>query len=78
MYKVLFESNDGSDDCIMEFETVQEAEECIEEQLEEMKEFYEDICVGYDYGDSHYERGLSTEIWEIGGGGYACWTRLWT
>ena len=78
MFEVLFESNMG-ESFIERFDTEQDAEDFIEEQLWLEKRNYLDLCVEYDYGDFYNCNGNSTtEIWEVGGGGYTCWTRLWT
>ena len=71
MYKVKYESNTGADDCIMEYNTIEEAEAAIEEDLENFKEYAE--FIGYDYG----KFGSKTEIWALGSNEYASWERLW-
>lgn len=70
-YKVKYEDNTGVDDCIMEFDTEEEAEMVIEEDLENCKEHYQSL--DYDYADF----GNKTEFWVSGGSEYASWERLW-
>lgn len=70
-YKVEYTDNTGCDDCIMEFDTEEEAENAIEEELNAIKEChkYDD----YDYADF----GAKTEFWISGSNEYASWERLW-
>lgn len=69
-YKVKYEDN-GGHDCIMEFNTEEEAEKAIEEDLENCKEYCKSL--DYDYADF----GNNTEFWVSGSNEYACWKRLW-
>jgi len=79
MYKVLCESNQGSDDFTAEFETELEAENFIEDQLRLVVEHYTSLSIEYYYGDFYNSDGNSTtEIWEVGNSAWECWTRLWT
>ena len=70
-YKVRYEDNTSANDWIDEYETEEAAEDAIEEELENCKEYFQSL--GYDYGDS----GHKTEIWVPGGNEYASWERLW-
>lgn len=69
-YKVKYEDSEGFDE-IMEFDTEEEAEQAIEEELENCKEWFQSL--DYDYGDF----GSKTEIWVSGDDQYASWERLW-
>lgn len=69
-YKVKYEDNGGHDD-IMEFNTEEEAEKAIEEDLENCKEYCQSL--DYDYADF----GNKTEFWVSGGNEYASWERMW-
>ena len=70
-YKVEYTDNTGCDNCIMEFDTEEEAESAIEEELNCLKEYhkYDD----YDYADF----GNKTEFWISGSDEYVSWERLW-
>ena len=70
-YKVRYEDNISANDWIDEYETEEAAENAIEEELENCKEYLQSL--GYDYGDF----GNKTEIWVPGGNEYAYWERLW-
>ena len=69
-YKVKYEDNNGND-CILEFNTEEEAEKFIEEDLGNCKEDYQSL--DYDYANF----GNKTEFWVSGGDEYASWERLW-
>lgn len=69
-YKVKYEDNSGND-CIMEFDTEEEAEAAIEEDLENCKEYFQSL--DYNYADFRNK----TEFWVSGGDNYASWERLW-
>lgn len=70
-YKVRYSDNTSANDWIDEYETEEAAENAIEEELENCKEYLQSL--GYDYGDF----GNKTEIWVPGGNKYASWERLW-
>ena len=70
-YKVEYTDNTGVDDCIIEFETEEEAERFIEEELNIRKELNKDY--EYDYADF----GNQTEFWVCDDVEYAVWKRLW-
>ena len=70
-YKVRYSDNTSANDWIDEYETEEAAENAIEEELENCKEYLQSL--GYDYGDF----GNKTEIWAPGGNEYASWERLW-
>lgn len=70
-YKVRYEDNTGIDNCIMEFYSEEEAENAIEEDLNNCKEYCQSL--DYDYADF----GNRTEFWVSGGDEYASWERLW-
>lgn len=70
-YKVRYNDYTGTNDSIDEYETEETAENAIEEELENYKEYLQSL--GYDYGDF----GNKTEIWVSGGDEYASWERLW-
>lgn len=69
-FNVLYTDNDG-EDCYLGFDTEEEAENDIEEDLNNIKEYhkYDD----YDYGDF----GTKTEFWISDSDVYASWERLW-
>ena len=70
-YKVRYSDNTSANDWIDEYETEEAAENAIEEELENCKEYLQSL--GYDYGDL----GNKTEIWVPGGNEHASWERLW-
>lgn len=70
MYKVRCTDNEGNDE-IVEFNTEEEAERAIEDDLNCCKEFFKDF--DYDYGDF----GNKTEFWICDGNEYVSWERLW-
>ena len=70
-YKVRYSDNTSANDWIDEYETEEAAENAIEEELENCKEYLQSL--GYDYGDF----GNKTEIWVSGSNEYASWERLW-
>ena len=70
-YKVKYTDNTGVDDYIIEFNTEEEAERYIEEELNLLKEYNKDY--DYDYGDF----GNTTEFWVCDDVEYATWERLW-
>lgn len=70
-YKVRYSDNTSANDWIDEYETEEAAENAIEEELENCKEYLQSL--GYDYGDF----GNKTEIWVPSGNEYASWERLW-
>ena len=70
-YKVRYSDNTSANDWIDEYETEEAAENAIEEELENCKEYLQSL--GYDYGDF----GNKTEIWVPGGNEYVSWERLW-
>ena len=70
-YKVRYEDNTSANDWIDEYETEEAAENAIEEELKNCKEYLQSL--GYDYGDF----ANKTEIWVPGGNEYASWERLW-
>ena len=60
-YKVRYSDNTSANDWIDEYETEEAAENAIEEELENCKEYLQSL--GYDYGDF----GDRTDIWVPGG-----------
>lgn len=70
-YKVRYSDNTSANDWIDEYETEEAAENAIEEEFENCKEYLQSS--GYDYGDFENK----TEIWVPGGNEYASWERLW-
>ena len=70
-YKVRYSDNTSANDWIDEYETEEAAENAIEEELENCKEYLQSL--GYDYGDF----GNKTEIWVPDSNEYASWERLW-
>ena len=70
-YKLKYYDNIGGEDDITSYATEEEAEAAIEEELENVKEYFQ--SVEYDYGDF----GANTEFWVKGGDEYAVWERLW-
>ena len=72
-YDVKFVDNLGSEDCIQTFETEQEAEKSIIEDMENVKTYFESRGNAVRCTDF----GNKTEIWESGQDGYASWERLW-
>lgn len=73
MFKVKYEDNSGCESSVDEYETEVTAENVIAEELDDVKEWFQQISGDYDYGDF----GTKTEIWVPGGNGYASWDRLW-
>lgn len=67
-YRVKYEDWSGNENSIDEYETEEDAEKAIDEEMEHLKELFLD----YDYGDI----GKKTEIW-TDGEKWASWTRLW-
>ena len=70
-FGVRYEDNILCDGSVEYYNTEQEAEASIDEELENVKEYLQSL--GYDYGDF----GTKTEIWVPGGNEYASWERLW-
>ena len=62
---------DNCDDSIQYYNTIEEAEKAIEEELENCKEYYQSL--DYDYADF----GAKTEFWGPDSDEYATWERLW-
>ena len=79
MFRVKYEDNGGSEDSVMEFETIEEAESEIEEEFNEVKEYFDKHEIKYNYGDFWNNYGnLTTEIWGCCGyDGYKSWIRMW-
>ena len=74
-YKVMYQDNTGCNDSIDCYSTEEEAEAAIEEELNQVKEFFRGRS--YHFGVFVREEGLATEIWACGDDEYASWTRLW-
>lgn len=70
-YKVKYTDNTGIDNRIMVFNTEEEAENVIEEELNNVKEYYKDR--DYNYADF----GNKTEFWISGDDEYCSWERMW-
>jgi hypothetical protein len=70
-YKVRYINNIDPEDCVLEFNTEEEAEAFIEEGLNIYKEYGKNF--DYDYADF----GNKTEFWISGGDEYASWERMW-
>ena len=70
-YKVKYTDNTGCNDCIMIYNTKEEAEKTIEEDLENVKRYCQSL--DYDYADF----GSKTEFWVKDSDEYVCWERLW-
>lgn len=68
-YEIRYGDNFGDNDFTQFFDTEEEAEKFIEEDLQATKQMFEGS--DYDYADF----GTTTEIWEIGGDRYASWER---
>ena len=69
-YRVKYEDNNGNDE-IVEFNTKEEAEKAIEDDLKCCIKFAQDCnfdCAKF---------GNKTEFWIIDGDEYASWERLW-
>lgn len=76
-YQVKYEDNTGNGDTIEEYNTIEEAEQAIDEDFENTKEWFNG-CGEYDYGELGNEYGnLTKEIWLIDGNEYARWIRMW-
>lgn len=73
MFKVKYEDNSGCSDGINEYETEEAAEKAIEEELDNVKDWFDQTYKDYDYVNF----GTKTEIWVPGGNWYASWDRLW-
>ena len=70
-YFVRYDDNTGNGVYIMEFDSEEDAERAIEEDLQNCKDYCQSL--EYDYGDF----GSKTEFWVVGGDEYASWERLW-
>jgi len=70
-YGVRYTDNIHCDDSVQYYDTIEEAEKAIEEELENCKEYCQSL--DYDYADF----GTKTEFWVPGGDEYATWERLW-
>lgn len=74
-FAVRYEDNTGCEDSIAYYATEEEAEAAIEEELNQVMEFFRGR--DYRFGVFGREEGLATEIWACGDDEYASWTRLW-
>ena len=74
-FKVKYEDNTGGNDSIETYQCEEAAEAAIDEELENVKEYFRGR--EYDYGEFCGKDGLTTEIWVCGGNEYARWIRLW-
>lgn len=70
-FEVRYYDNIGCNDCVLVFNSEQEAEIAIENDMRIIADKW--ACHGYDYGDF----GCATEIWIPGSDYYARWERLW-
>ena len=70
-YEVKYGDINGGNECVMKFDTEDEAEIAIQEELECFKDYYK--YEDYDYGDF----GNRTDFWISGGNMYAYWERMW-
>ena len=70
-YKVRYINNIDPEDCVLEFNTEEEAERFIEEELNSCAENNKDY--NYDYGDF----GNTTDFWICDGAEYYSWERMW-
>ena len=77
-YKVKYEGN-YEDDSYETYNSIEEAEKSIQEELDGIiPEYEEDGEDSYDYGTENNEYGnLTTEIFQLGGGRYDRWIRMW-
>lgn len=73
-YKVRYEDNTG---CVStnHYKSKEAAEAAIEEELEELKEYFRGRY--YNYGEFTTDDGVATKIWEYDGDEYAIWVRQW-
>lgn len=71
-YRVRYDDNAG-DDYVLTFASKEEAEQAIEEDLENCKQYFIRSGLSYDYADF----GNKTEIWARGKDEYFSWERLW-
>ena len=74
-FQVKYESNLGCDDCIMEFDSKEEAEGAISGNL---TRYIEELCMMKLSGDIWYtDSGIQVDCWVSGSDLYATWKRLW-
>lgn len=74
-FKVKYESNNCSDNCIMEFDSEAEAEGAISGDVTARIEEY---CMMNQTGDVwHTDSGIQVDCWVSGSDLYATWKRLW-
>lgn len=75
LFKVKYESNLGCDDCIMEFNSAEEAEGAISADVTiHIKEY----CKMNRPGDVWYaDSGIQVDCWVSGSNQYSTWKRLW-
>lgn len=70
-YKIRYINNVDPEDCIVEFNTEEEAERFIEEGLNLCKEYNK----GYEYDYADF--GNTTEFWVCDDVEYYSWERMW-
>lgn len=70
-YRVRYSDNRGVDDCVVSYNSEEEAEAFIKDDLQNHKDEWANE--EYDYGYF----GSTTEIWIAGSDQYARWERLW-
>ena len=75
-YQVKYEDNVECGECIDTYNSAEEAEKFIEEQLDNVKDYINSY--DYDYADFGNDYGnTTTEIWCKDGDYYARWIRMW-
>ena len=77
VYCVRYENQNGCDDSTETYNTEEEAEAVITEELEAIKESLSNACLYYDYCDYARDDGMTAEIYLPGQDYYARWVRLW-
>lgn len=77
VFKVRYEDQNGCEDSTETYNTEEEAEAAIAEELEAIKESLSNACLFYDYCDYARDDGMTTEIYLPGQDYYARWIRLW-
>lgn len=74
-FKVKYESNLGCNDCIMEFNSEEEAEGAISADVTTR---IEELCMMNHPGDVwHTDSGIQVDCWLSGSDQYSTWKRLW-
>ena len=77
VYRVRYEDNNGCNDSTETYDTEDEAEAAIEEEMETVIGAYSKIGLNYNYYDYGTNNGMITEVYVPGQDLYTRWCRLW-